>query len=151
MSNLPPDIQGLSLIESSFKPKDISLPLPLTPHTTLHIKLSLLEKNTVVFLTSTDYSTSGTSSPLGSFVYAMPNRLDQSNSFCTALITVPSSIEFATRVGKILARRTGKPTYVGCSVGLGGASVEEEVEGIKAVVGAIVEEAARSSAKVNGI
>ena len=73
MSNLPPDIQGLSLIESSFKPKDISLPLPLTPHTTLHIKLSLLEKNTVVFLTSTDYSTSGTSSPLGSFVYAMPN------------------------------------------------------------------------------
>ena len=29
--------------------------------------------------------------------------------------------------------------------------MEEEVEGIKAVVGAIVEEAARSSAKVNGI
>lgn len=73
-------------------------------------------------------------SSLGSFVYAMPNRLKPSEPLCTALYSLPSSIEFTTRVAKILARKTEKPTYVGCSVVFGNPTVEEEVAGVRAAV-----------------
>ena len=46
----------------------------------------------------------------------------------TSLYAQPSSIEFATRVAKIIAKRTKKPTYVGCSVVLEGATADEEME-----------------------
>ncbi|KAL9025211.1 MAG: hypothetical protein Q9196_005931, partial [Gyalolechia fulgens] len=61
-------------------------------------------------------------------------RLCPSDPLCTALYSLPSSIDFATRVAKILARKTAKPTYVGCSVGFGNPTVEEEVAGVRAAV-----------------
>jgi len=51
---------------------------------------------------------------------------------------VPSSVDFATRVAKILARRTGKPTYVGCSAVFGNYGIEEEMAGVKAAVDGIM-------------
>lgn len=54
---------------------------------------------------------------------------------------MPSSIEYTTRVAKILARRMGKPVYVGCSVdpnGLG-LTVEEEMEGLTQFVNVVME------------
>lgn len=49
-----------------------------------------------------------------------------------------STLETATRIAKILAKRTGLPVYVGnsmsfASAGMGG-GVMEEVEGVKGVV-----------------
>jgi len=41
-------------------------------------------------------------------------------------------------VAKILARRTGKPAYVGCSVSFGSSTVEEEVEGMRRAVEGIM-------------
>ena len=58
----------------------------------------------------------------------------------TALYSVSSNIDFATRVAKIVARKTGKPTYVGCSVSFAGATVEEEIEGVKIAIDAIIRE-----------
>ena len=51
---------------------------------------------------------------------------------------VPGSIEFATRVAKILVRRTGIPVYVGCSAVIGGMGIEEEMAGVKAAVEGVV-------------
>lgn len=53
--------------------KHLSLPLRLSPHTTLHIQNTQLETSTRSFLTITNPSTSGSLSCLGSYVYAMPN------------------------------------------------------------------------------
>ena len=80
-------------------------------------------------------------------------RLNPSDPLSTALFPVPSSIDFATRVAKILARKTGKPTYVGCSATFGAATVEEEVEGVKAAIDAILNDLAghERNVHVNGI
>jgi len=53
-------------------------------------------------------------------------------------------LEFTTRLAKLLARRTGKPVYVGNSIsfssaGMGG-TVEEEMEGFKKVVEVVMGE-----------
>lgn len=53
--------------------KQISLPLLLSEQITLHIQTTHLESSTRSFLTTTNPSTSGSLSCLGSFVYAMPN------------------------------------------------------------------------------
>ncbi|KAL8839607.1 MAG: hypothetical protein Q9176_004348 [Flavoplaca citrina] len=114
--------------------KQLAIPLPQIPHTTLHMQITTLDTSSLIFLTSTDPSTSGSLSALGSFVYAMPNRLQPSDPLCTALYSQIGSIEFANRVAKVLARRTEKPTYVGCSVVLGNPTVEEEMTGVRIVV-----------------
>ena len=72
----------------------------------------------------------------------------------TPLYALPSSIEFATRVAKIIAKRTKKPTYVGCSVVFEGATVEEEMEGMQVAVTGILASLRGESEKdaaVNGI
>lgn len=63
-------------------------------------------------------------------------RTSPNSTISTTLYTTPSSIEYTTRVAKILARRTHKPIYVGCSIdpnGLG-LTVEEEMEGLTHIV-----------------
>jgi len=41
-------------------------------------------------------------------------------------------------VAKIIAKKSGKPTYVGCSVALGDSSIEEEMAGMKTAVETIL-------------
>lgn len=73
----------------------------------------------------------------------------------TPLYTVESTIEFTTRLAKLLARKTAKPVYVGNSIsfasaGMGG-TVEEEMEGFKKVVEVVMEAVDKSGpAIVNG-
>jgi len=68
----------------------------------------------------------------------MPNRFQPSEPLCTALYTVPGSIDFATRVAKALARKTGIPAYVGCSVEFSGATVEEEVDAVRVALEGLI-------------
>lgn len=53
----------------------------------------------------------------------------------TALYTQPYTIDFATRLAKLLARKTGKPCYVGWSGGFTemarGGDVEEEMGALR--------------------
>lgn len=44
------------------------------------------------------------------------------------------SIDYATRLAKILAIKIGLPTYVGCSMSFAGIMPEEEMEGLNRVV-----------------
>lgn len=78
-------------------------------------------------------------------------RLDTRSTISTALSTEGSSIDYATRLSKILARRLNQPVYVGCSMSFAGMTAEEEMEGVTAVVGKILEAAGRRKGLVNGI
>ncbi|KAL1598239.1 hypothetical protein SLS59_006923 [Nothophoma quercina] len=68
----------------------------------------------------------------------MPNRATPSQPLSTPLFTHSATLDFTTRLSKLLARKTGKPIYVSSSMsfanaGMGG-TVEEEMEGFKRVV-----------------
>ena len=70
--------------------------------------------------------------------------MNAGQTLSTPLYTYESSVEFASRLAKLLARKTGKPVYVGNSIsfasaGMGG-TVEEEMEGFKRVVEVVLEE-----------
>jgi len=65
-------------------------------------------------------------------------RASPAKTLSTPLFTQGSTLDFTTRLSKVLARKTGKPVYVGNSIsfasaGMGG-TVEEEMEGFKRVV-----------------
>ena len=64
VESVPPQLQ----------PKELSFPLPKTLHTTAHVHLTVLETCVMVFVTaSTPGETLGSTRPMGSFVYAMPD------------------------------------------------------------------------------
>lgn len=57
-------------------------------------------------------------------------------------MTVEPTLEFTTRLARLVAKRSGLPTYVGNSVslmsaGMGG-TADEEMEAFRAVVDAVV-------------
>lgn len=75
-------------------------------------------------------------------------RYNPTTPLSTALYTLPSTQDFATRLAKILARRTNRAVYVGSSVSFAGAgnggTVEEEMEGFRRVVETVVSVVSRS-------
>jgi len=82
--------------------------------------------------------------------------MNPGQTISTPLFTYESSVEFTTRLAKLLARKTGKPVYVGNSIsfassGMGG-TVEEEMEGFKKVVEVVMDEIRKSEGRefVNG-
>ena len=124
---------------SSSTATHLTIPLGLSPHTSLQACIEPLAHVCMIFLTTT---TPASSSPaaLGSFVYAIPNRLKPAEPLCTALYAQPSTVDFATRVAKVVARKLKKPIYVGWSGELGavGAQVEEEMEGLRKAIETIL-------------
>ncbi|KAJ9655058.1 hypothetical protein H2198_005999 [Neophaeococcomyces mojaviensis] len=117
------------------QPLEISFALPKAPHAILHGHLTFLEACAIIHLTTSEMGESGSSTaPLGSFVYAMPDRSNEKNVISTALSSTGSSIDYATRLSKILARKMKLPVYVGCSMSFAGITPEEEIEGLTRIV-----------------
>ena len=54
-------------------PESLVVSVPNLPHTTLHVQITRLETSNMIFLTTSDDSSSNSPSSLGSFVYSMPN------------------------------------------------------------------------------
>jgi hypothetical protein len=141
-------------------PLELSFPLPKAPHTTLHMHLTFMTSSATVFLTTTVIGESGaTNAPLGSFVYAMPDvctaslpnssyfnqmlrpdvqRVNPPNVISTPLYTSTSSIDYTNRTAKILARKMSMPVYVGCSINFSGITTDEEIEGLRKVIGMVL-------------
>ncbi|KAL3482026.1 hypothetical protein BJX99DRAFT_253147 [Aspergillus californicus] len=125
----------------SSRATELSFPLPKALHTTVHIHLTIQETCSMVFLaTSTTGESTGSLKPMGSFIYAMPDRASPRSTLSTTLYTSASSEEYATRIAKILARRTGAPIYLGCSIDPGalGLMPEEEMEGLRRIVDTVM-------------
>jgi Proteasome assembly chaperone 4 len=75
--------------------------------------------------------------------------MNKGQTLSTPLCTYESSVDFATRLAKLLARKTKMPVYVGNSIsfesaGMGGA-IEEEMEGFKKVVTVVMDEVWKST------
>ncbi|KAF2469791.1 uncharacterized protein BDR25DRAFT_263163 [Lindgomyces ingoldianus] len=121
----------------SGKPVEVSFPLPRAPQAHIHLQLTNSRTSLLIFL-STSSTESRTAASLGSFVYAMPNLASPSNPYSTPLYTQSATLDFTTRLAKVLARKANKPVYVGNSIsfasaGMGG-TVEEEMEGFRRCV-----------------
>lgn len=127
------------MVEPTIQPQELSFPLPKNPHTILQAHLTFFETSMMLFLTTSTIGESSSSlAPMGSFVYAMPNRFNEKDVISTALYESGSSIDYATRTAKILARRTKKPAYVGCSMDFAGTTMEEEMEGLSKVIDTVL-------------
>ncbi|OIW29686.1 hypothetical protein CONLIGDRAFT_680514 [Coniochaeta ligniaria NRRL 30616] len=120
----------------------VSVPLPHSIDSRIYLHLTARSKYVMLLVTTAGAEEVGIATPLGSFVYALPDRFNPNQPLSTPLFTVEPTIEFTTRLAKLLARKTGLPAYVGnslslASTGLGG-TVEEEMDAFKAVVETLV-------------
>ncbi|KAK4044858.1 hypothetical protein C8A01DRAFT_42467 [Parachaetomium inaequale] len=119
-------------------PIQLSFALPRSLDTRIYLHLTVKAKAIMLFLTTASMEDAGSPTPLGSFVYALPDKYNPSQPLATPLCTVEPTLEFTTRLAKLLARKTQRPTYVGNSIsfastGLGG-TVDEEMDAFKKVV-----------------
>jgi hypothetical protein len=87
--------------------------------------------------------------------YLWAQRFNPNQPLSTALFTVEPTIEFTTRLAKLVVRRTGLPAYVSnslslASTGLGG-TVEEEMDAFKRVVEAVTPLLANLTKSADGL
>ncbi|KAI1469995.1 uncharacterized protein F4812DRAFT_421146 [Daldinia caldariorum] len=126
------------MAEAIHEPIQLSFPLPKSLDTRIHLRLDIKSKVITLFLTTVAADEEDQAAPLGSFVYALPDKYNPSQPLSTTIFAVEATLEFTTRLAKILAKKTQMPVYVGNSIsfantGLGG-TVEEEMEALKKVV-----------------
>ncbi|EEH08531.1 conserved hypothetical protein [Histoplasma capsulatum G186AR] len=127
-------------VSPAIAPIQLSFLAPKSLYTTVHIHLTFFATSALLFLTTTNMGESGTSSkPMGSFVYAMPDRTNPRNTISTPLYMSQSTVDYATRTARALAHRMNMPVYVGCSVDFSGSTVEEEMEGLKKILEIVIE------------
>ncbi|KAH7309475.1 hypothetical protein B0I35DRAFT_81856 [Stachybotrys elegans] len=115
-----------------------SIPLPRSLDTRIYLRLSTHAKAIMLSLTTATQDDAGTARPMGSFVYALPDRFNAQQPLATTLFSMESTVEFTTRLARLLARKTQLPVYVSNSMslesaGMGG-TVEEEMEAFKSIV-----------------
>ncbi|KAL0640165.1 hypothetical protein Q9L58_000723 [Maublancomyces gigas] len=147
-------------IPPSTVPRQLSFPLPRTRNTTVHMHMTLSNHSLLLFLTSQTPEASSQKAALGSFVYALPDRTSTTSPpLSTPLYIREQTLENATRIAKILAKRLAIPVYVGNSMNFsgagGGGMVEEEMEGVRKVIDVVMNEARKireewAKVKVNG-
>ncbi|KAJ0117777.1 hypothetical protein J7T55_001977 [Diaporthe amygdali] len=116
----------------------LSFPLPRSLEARVYVRLIIQAKSIMIFLTTAAADELGTPPPMGSFVYALPDKLNPGQPLSTPLYTAGSSEDFTTRLARLIAKKAQLPVYVAnsmsfSSTGLGG-TVEEEMEAFRRVV-----------------
>ncbi|CAJ2508264.1 Uu.00g094500.m01.CDS01 [Anthostomella pinea] len=109
---------------------ECSIPLPRSLDTRVHIRLQIKSKVIIVFLTTTTADEADQPVPMGSFVYALPDRYNPDQPLSTTIFSVEATLDFTTRIAKILAKKTHMPVYVGNSMSFSSTSLggTEEME-----------------------
>ncbi|KJZ75618.1 hypothetical protein HIM_05081 [Hirsutella minnesotensis 3608] len=128
----------------------LSIPLPHSLDTRIYLRLSTQAKAVLLCLTTASQDDVATPRAMGSFVYALPNRFDAQQPLATTLFPHEPTLEFTTRLAKLIARRTQLPAYVTNSIsfadaGMGG-DVEEEMEAFRNIVQVVVDRLGASRA-----
>lgn len=120
------------------KPLELAFTLPSNPHTQIHLQLTVHATTLLLFVTTTTPENTSQPTPLGSFVYALPDRYNPSQPLSTPVYSITPTLDFTQRLAKLLARKTGRACYVGNSAtfrdSVQGGTVEEEMEAFGAVV-----------------
>ncbi|KAI1117258.1 hypothetical protein F5Y14DRAFT_376637 [Nemania sp. NC0429] len=119
-------------------PIQVSFPLPRGMDTKIHMRLTIQSKAILLFITTVAAEDLDKPAPMGSFVYAIPDRYNPSQPLSTTIYSAEATLEFTTRLARILAKKINMPVYVGNSIsfastGLGG-TMEEEMAAFKQVV-----------------
>jgi len=135
---------------------EFSVALPRSMDTRIYFRLTVQAKAITLFVTTAAVDEANAPVPIGSFVYAIPDarvfpiqllghfwvtsmqRFNPSQPLATPLVVVEPTLEFTTRLARLLAKKSQMPVYVGNSIslastGLGG-TMEEEMEAFKKVV-----------------
>ncbi|GAW12517.1 hypothetical protein ANO14919_018870 [Xylariales sp. No.14919] len=120
------------------EPIQVSFPLPRGMDTKVHMRLTIQSKAILLFITTVAAEDSDKPAPMGSFVYALPDKYNPTQPLSTTIYSAEATLEFTIRLAKILAKKVNMPVYVGNSIsfastGLGG-TMEEEMEAFKQVV-----------------
>ncbi|KAL1900211.1 hypothetical protein Sste5346_002521 [Sporothrix stenoceras] len=123
--------------DSTSKTVTFSTPLPHALDTQIHVRLTTRDKCLMLFVTTAGTDEGEALAPMGSFVYAVPDRFKPSEPLCTNIYVEENSLEFAARLARLVVKRTQQPVYVSSSLsldrmGLGG-TVEEVLEAFQAV------------------
>ncbi|KAH7362902.1 hypothetical protein B0T11DRAFT_88817 [Plectosphaerella cucumerina] len=125
------------------EPMQVSLPLPRSIDTKVFIHLTVRAKAITLFLTTANQDDPSTPAPLGSFVYALPDRFNPAQPISTTLFANEATVEFTTRIAKLLARKSNMPVYVGNSCSFAncpeGGTVEEEMDVFQRVAAVVSE------------
>ncbi|KAJ8125134.1 hypothetical protein O1611_g8506 [Lasiodiplodia mahajangana] len=107
------------------------------------MRLTTQAKAILLFVTTVAPEDSDKPAPMGSFVYALPDKYNPNQPLSTTIYSAEATLEFTTRLARIIARKTNMPVYVGNSIsfastGLGG-TMEEEMEAFKQVAAVALE------------
>ncbi|KAI0859474.1 hypothetical protein F4860DRAFT_482905 [Xylaria cubensis] len=121
----------------------VSFPLPRGMDTKIHMRLTIHSKAILLFVTTVAAEDLNKPAPMGSFVYALPDRYNPGQPISTTLYSSEATLEFTMRLARILVKKTRMPVYVGNSIslasaGLGG-TMEEEMEAFKQVVAVAID------------
>ncbi|TRX93278.1 hypothetical protein FHL15_005857 [Xylaria flabelliformis] len=111
--------------------------------TKIHMRLTIQSKAILLFVTTVAAEDLNKPAPMGSFVYALPDRYNPDQPISTTLYSSEATLEFTMRLARILVKKTRMPVYVGNSIslasaGLGG-TMEEEMEAFKQVVAVAID------------
>jgi hypothetical protein len=141
-----PVINGTN--SSNAKPLELAFTVPSNPHTQLHVQLTIHATTLLLFVTTTTPDNASQATPLGSFVYALPDRYNPSQPLSTPIYSITHTLDFTQRLAKLLARKTGRACYVGNSASfrdsVQGGTVEEEMEAFGVVVKVVMGEIGKS-------
>jgi len=141
-----PVVKGTN--STNAKPLELAFTLPSNPHTQLHVQLTIHATTILLFVTTTTPENASQATPLGSFVYALPDRYNPSQPLSTPIYSITHTLDFTQRLAKLLARKTGRACYVGNSASfrdsVQGGTVEEEMEAFGAVVKVVMGEIGKS-------
>ncbi|KAI0552237.1 hypothetical protein F4679DRAFT_536474 [Xylaria curta] len=124
-------------------PIQVSFPLPRGIDTKIHMRLTIQSKAILLFVTTVAADELDKPAPMGSFVYALPDRYNPEQPISTTLYSSEATLEFTMRLARILVKKTRMPVYVGNSIslasaGLGG-TMEEEMAAFKQVVAVAID------------
>ncbi|KAK7966075.1 uncharacterized protein PG986_000352 [Apiospora aurea] len=118
--------------------EQLSFPLPRSMDTRIHMRLITKPKVILMYLTTVAIDEPAGPAPMGSLVYALPDRFNPDMPLSTPIYHEEPTIDFTTRLAKVLVKKTQMHVYVSNSVslvstGLGG-TFEEEMEAFKKIL-----------------
>ncbi|ORY71886.1 uncharacterized protein BCR38DRAFT_22484 [Pseudomassariella vexata] len=118
--------------------QEVSFPLPRALDTRIHMRIITKSAVIIVQLTTVSAEEKLSIVPMGSMVYAMPDKFAPNMPLSTQIYKEEPTVDFTTRLAKILVKMTQMPVYVSSSLslantGLGG-TFEEEMAAMQVVV-----------------
>lgn len=111
--------------------EQVSFPVPRSLGTRIHMRLVMKPNMIIMYLTTTSAEENPATVPMGTMVYALPNRYNPDSPLSTTIYKCEPTFDFTNRLAKILVKKTKMHVYVTSSISLAdtgfGGTAEEEM------------------------